>query len=91
MQRDLEIIVPFHGIDDVESGSPIRRRALEIVALHDATRLDNHGGYPSECCFIGNIIVIATVEGTSEPQLVCRPVAEFVAEYSEDMDEASAA
>jgi hypothetical protein len=77
------------GLATIAEATVLQHNALRIVECKDGARIGNHGGYPSCVRFIGDLIVIASVEGSNEPDLTVMPVAEFVEENQHWLEDAA--
>lgn len=61
--------------------------AAEIVQCQSDSRLDTSGGYPDRFAFIGNLIVIASLDHDGAPDLKIQDVEKFITEHDYWLDE----
>lgn len=83
------VYTPYHWREEHFDAEPNarRRKAFRIIASRDDGRISWNGGYPSEMCFIGSLIVVATIDGSREPALIAKPLTVFLSECKEDGEE----
>lgn len=71
----------------LEALTEAQRRAYRIFARRSQSRIDWYGGYHDVCCFLDNLIIIATLYNGKEPDLVIEDVEDYIGKLEEEIDD----